>query len=107
MVKNKSLKKVRKKKEEEFAVKFWLVDGFVGILALMIYNFLLYIIEIIGIKGLIGEMENTMGYFCLNSFIDFGFNPNTMTFGLIIVFIVSFFLGIITGHYVRRAKKKH
>ena len=95
----------KSKKQNELTVPFWIVDGFVGVLALMIYNFLLYILTVMGVKGIINQMEDAMGYFGLNSFIDFNFGPATITIGLIFVFIISFFLGIIIGKFVRKRKK--
>lgn len=86
---------------------FWFLDGFVGILALMIYNFVLYILAIsCRVGGIIEKMEGTMGYFMLNSFVDFGFNTFQMSIGLILVFVFSFFLGIFIGNFVRKRRNK-
>lgn len=91
-----------KKKDKEMSIPFWLLDGFVGILALMIYNFCLYLLVMaLGIKGVAEKMNDAMGYFLLNSFIDFGFTTSQMTIGLFLVFIFSFFLGIFVGKIVR------
>ena len=94
------------KKKKELKIPFWIVDGFVGVLALMIYNFILYILTIFGVKGIIGQMEDAMGYFGLNSFIDFGWSANIMTLGLLITFAISFILGMGIGNYVRKRKAK-
>ena len=97
---------VRKKVSEKgLEVPLWLVDGFVGILALMIYNFLLYLLTIAGIRGVIGQIEEAVGYFGLNSFIDFGFNSNEMFLGIVIFFLLAFFLGIGIGNWVRKKKR--
>lgn len=40
----------------------WLLDGCVGILALMIYNFALYFLSGIGIGGIIQRMQDATGY---------------------------------------------
>ena len=94
------------KKKNELKITLWIVDGFVGVLALMIYNFILYILTIFGVKGIIGQMEDAMGYFGLNSFIDFGWSANIMTLGLLITFAISFILGMGIGNYVRKRKAK-
>ncbi len=93
------------KKKTELRVPFWLIDGFVGILALMIYNFLLYILKIIGVKGIIGQIEKAMGYFGMNSFTDLGFTLEAMTIGIVLVFGISFLIGIVMGYYVRKKHK--
>jgi len=95
------------KKSEELVVPFWVIDGFVGILALMIYNFLLYILTIIGIRGIIGKMQDTVGYFGLNTFLDFSFSPGAIALGLILIFALSFIIGIIIGKFVRKRKKRN
>jgi hypothetical protein len=95
-----------KKGEKELEVPFWILDGFVGILALMIYNFCFYFLDTIGIKGIISKIQDTMGYFCLNSFIDLGFTVSQMAIGILTVFILSFCLGILTGSMVRKRKKR-
>jgi len=81
------------------------MDGFVGILALMIYNFLLYLLNTIGIGGALEEMENAMGYFGLNTFIDLQFSVAAMTLGLILMFLVAFLIGIFIGNRVRTKKQ--
>jgi len=100
------MKKQVRKKNKELEVPFWLLDGFVGILALVIYNFCIYMLEVIGIKGLVEKTQESMGYFCLSSFIDLGFTITQMTLGLLTVFILSFMLGVIIGHAVRKRRKK-
>ena len=91
--------------EKELKVDSWVVDGFVGTLALVIYNFILYILTLFGIKGIIDQLEDTMGYFGLNTFLDLGFNPDTMVLGITMSFTFSFLLGIIIGNWVRMKKK--
>lgn len=92
--------------KKEFEIPLWILDGFVGILALMVYNFILYILTIIGVKGIVESMYETMGYFGLNSFVYFGLSPGAMTLGIVIVFAISFVLGIGIGKKVRQ-KKSH
>ncbi|MEK6926725.1 MAG: hypothetical protein AABW50_05600 [Nanoarchaeota archaeon] len=96
---------MKERVKKEFKVPFWIVDGFVGILALMIYNFLLYLLALIGVKGIIESMYETMGYFGLNSFIAFGLSPDSMALGILIVFAVSFLLGAEIGKRVRNKIK--
>ena len=94
---------VRKKKE--LTVPFWLLDGFVGILALMIYNFVLYLITTIGAGGIFNDMQNTMGYFGLLFFIELGFSAAEMSLGIIIIFLVAFILGATIGNFLRQTKR--
>ena len=94
---------LKKKKGQE--IPLWLVDGTVGVLALLIYNFLLYLLKNIG--GIFSQLENSMGYFGLNSFLDFGFNAKEMFLGILIFFIVSFFLGTTIGSYLRKKGKRN
>lgn len=96
---------VKQTNQKELEVPVWTADGFVGILGLMIYNFLLYLLKILGIGGIISKMEDTMGYFTLNTFVDLGFSPSEMFVGLLIIFIISFILGIIIAKVVRKSKK--
>jgi len=105
MVKKKRKVARTNKIQREFEVPLWFIDGFIGILALMIYNFILYILTLIGIKGVVGKIENTMGYFGLNSFIEFGWSPGSITLGIILFFVISFVLGIGIGSYVRKRIK--
>ena len=81
-----------------------LIDGFNGILALMIYNFILYLSKIAGIKGLIGRIENTTGSFCINSFIDFGFNTGFIAIGVFLLFSVTFLLGVMIAKLIRKRR---
>jgi len=95
------------KKRQRKNQNFWVVDGFVGILALVIYNFLLYLLSSIGIKGIILTLQQTMGYFCTNTFIDLKFSTIQIIFSLIIVFAISFLLGIFFSKIVRKRKNKN
>ena len=101
MVRNKPFRRISKTRNKELEAPFWMQDGFVGILALMIYNFLLYVLSKIGVGGIIREMQTSTGYFGLRSFIDLGLDLNGMTIGIIIVFVFCFFLGMIIGNFVR------
>ena len=91
-------------KQKELEVPVWTADGFIGILALMIYNFLLYLLKVLGAGGIISKMEDTMGYFTLNTFVDLGFTPSEMFVGLIIIFVISFLLGVIIAKILRKRK---
>jgi hypothetical protein len=93
------------KKHKELEVPLWVLDGTVGVLALFIYNFLLYLTTIFDIRGIIGEIENSIGYFGLNGFIDFGLSASQMLMGMSLIFLLSFFLGIGMGHLVRKQRK--
>jgi hypothetical protein len=103
MVKKKVLKKALKNKEVELL--WWVVDGFVGFLALMIYSFLLYLLDAAGTGGVIAKMQDAVGYFGLNTFLDFNFTPGAMTLGILIVFAFSFVLGILIGQVVRSKRR--
>lgn len=100
----KKKKKIRARREKELEVPFWLLDGFVGILGLMIYNFVLYLITALGIRGVILEMQNTMGYFGLLFFTELGFTASQMSIGIVFVFLMAFVLGIGIGGYIRKRK---
>ncbi len=91
-----------KKKSQEILII--IRDGLNGILALMIYNFLLYISGLV--NGLTNKIREETGYFYLNSFIDMGFGRNSLIISLIIVFAVAFLLGVITGKIVRKLSHK-
>lgn len=100
------MKKIfRKKSVKELKVPFWLVDGFNGILALMIYNFLLYLSKIYDVGGIIAKLEEASGDFYLNSAIEFGTGNATIIMMLIFVIIFAFILGIIVGDFVRKFRR--
>lgn len=101
-VKNNSVKRSSDKKEMKLPV--WFLDGFVGVLALMIYNFLLYLFVEIGFKGLVKDLEDTMGYFGIKSFLDFGFTAGEISIGVIIIFAIAFIIGIGIGKIVRKRR---
>mgnify|MGYP001576756552 CR=1 FL=1 len=104
MVRKKSKKvlKVNRKKQKELTVPLWLVDGFNGFLALMIYNFILYLSKILRAGGILGKLEESSGYFYLNSAISSGTTKTLMILIVITGFGLSFLLGIIIGSIVRR-----
>ncbi len=85
---------------------WWLVDGFVGILALMIYNFVLYVLTSAGAGGIILNLQDTMGYFGVKSFLDFGFNAGSISIGVLLMFVFSFCLGMAIGNFVRKKRKQ-
>jgi len=91
-----------KKRQTQARLPYPMLDGLVGILALVMYNILLYLIHLLGVRGIVEEMQQTMGYFGMNTFLDLGFAPIQITLGLIIVFGISFFLGTGIGHIVRK-----
>ena len=93
-------------KEKIPRVETWIVNGFLGTLALMIYNFLLYILTQLGTGGFIGKMEEATGYFGLRSFIDFNFSFIASIIGIVIVFAFSFLLGIGIGKIVEKKRRK-
>ncbi len=94
---------VKNKQKREVTVPVWLIDGFVGILALVIYNFALYVLgTILGVGGFISSMEEAMGNFCINSFVYFGLTPSQIAVGLILTFVTAFLIGILIGHFVRK-----
>jgi hypothetical protein len=93
-----------KKEEKEFTLPLWVLDGVVGLLALMIYNFLLYLLDVAGTGGIIKNLHETMGYFGINSFMDLGFEAGTMSIGILIMFGFSFVLGMIIGSIVRKRR---
>lgn len=95
----KRAKKTPKKQEN-----LWVNDGLVGVIALLIYNVLLYFFTSIGIRGIIEEMKQTTGSFLIESFHDFGFGPSQTALGIIIVFVIAFVLGIGIGNLVRKRR---
>lgn len=81
------------------------MDGFNGILALMIYNLLLYLSKLTNVKGVIKEIADTIGYFGFNAFVDLGFSGKSMKIGLISIFLTAFLLGIIIAKIIRKIRK--
>ncbi len=102
MRKKKNSKSAR---QREMKVPFWLVDGFNGFLALMIYNFILYLSKIMRAGGILEKLEESSGYFYLNSAVTFGASKTLMILILIAVIGLTFILGIIIGNFVRRYRK--
>jgi len=96
------VKPKNKNSKREIKVPVWFIDGFVGILALVIYNFLLYFLTALKVGGIIAKIEEAMGYFGLNTFTDLGMSSSSMTLGLIAVFIIAFVIGIVIGDRVRK-----
>jgi len=89
--------------DEELTVPLWFVDGAVGMLGLTLYNFLIYLLAIpFGIGGIVKELEETMGYFGINFFIDLGFTSAEMITGLTVIFTVAFSIGSFVGNRVRK-----
>lgn len=103
-MRNKS-KKVSIKKQKELTLPFWLVNGANGLLALMIYNFILYLSKISHVGGILEKLEESSGYFYLNSIISFGVGRTAMILTVIISFGLSFLLGIIIGNMVKKYRK--
>ncbi|MFA4952820.1 MAG: hypothetical protein WC584_01205 [Candidatus Pacearchaeota archaeon] len=101
-MKKKIRARIINKKNRELKVPLWLVDGFNGLLALMIYNFILYLSKILRAEGILGKLEESSGYFYLNSAITFGATKTLMILILTAVIGLTFILGIIIGNFVRR-----
>ena len=95
----------KQKRERKNRKLIMLLDGFDGILALMIYNILLYLSRVVGIKGFIGRIENTTGYFGFNLFKDIGFSRNYMIIGIIFLFVIAFLIGIGIANLVWKVRK--
>ena len=93
---------VMKRGKKSCKIPVWVMDGFVGILALMIYNFALYLIKISEVGGFFSKMEDAVGYFGVNSFVDFGFSSGEIIFGVFLFFLISFLLGVVIGDKVRK-----
>jgi len=91
--------------KKKLEIPFWIVDGFIGVLALVIYNFVLYVLVQLGTRGIIKKIEDAMGYFLLKTFIDLEFSPITMVFGLTITFVIAFGMGAGISKIVRNKKK--
>ena len=89
------VKPKNKNSKREIKVPVWFIDGFVGILALVIYNFLLYFLTALKVGGIIAKIEEAMGYFGLNTFTDLGMSSSSMTLGLIV--IIGAFYNMFTG----------
>lgn len=105
MIKKKS-KRISIRKQRELKVPLWLVDGFNGILALMIYNFALYLSKVFHFGGIIfSKLEEASGYFYLNSATTFGLSKTLTISILIIVFVFSFVLGMIIGNFIRKHER--
>ena len=104
MVKRK-YKKAYIRRQRELRVPLWLVDGFNGILALMIYNFILYLTRLMRVGGLIGKLEDSSGYFYLNSAATFGLSKTLIILLLFAVFGLTFILGTIIGNIVRKHER--
>lgn len=105
MVKKRS-KKVSIRRDKELKVPLWLIDGFNGILALMIYNFILYLSKVFHFGGIIfSKLEEASGYFYLNSAINFRLSNTLMILTITIVFVFSFVLGICMGKFIRKHER--
>ncbi|MFH1787733.1 MAG: hypothetical protein ABH811_03010 [archaeon] len=98
------MKKGRKKKKYNKKLII-LTDGFNGILALLIYNFLLFLSTNVAVGNFVRKIEGVMGYFGLRSFLEMGFNKNEMITGVIIVFLITFLFGVFISKIVRKIKK--
>ena len=94
-----------RRKIKELKISPWIVDGFNGILGFVIYNFLLYLLKIAGIKGIIGRIVNETGYFYLNTFVDFGLPKISLVSIVIFSFGFAFLLGIGIAKLVRKFRK--
>lgn len=97
--------KKRLNKKKEMTVPLWIMDGFVGVLALFIYNFALYLLTVFGVGGFVAKLEDAVGYFGINSYIDFGFSATGIFFGVVLMFVFAFVVGVITSSIVRKKNK--
>ena len=95
-----------RKRLKELKIPYWIVDGINGILALILYNFILFICKITEIKGIFNEIEEIMGYFGANLFIKLGFNRPAVMLGVISTFLFAFFLGTAIALLIRLIKKE-
>lgn len=94
-----------KENSRELKVPIWLVDGFNGILGLMIYNFVLYLSGLVNVTEFINKIRNDTGYFYLNSAIALGATKALTILTLICVFGLTFMLGIIISNSVRKYRR--
>lgn len=99
-------RKTSKKRKSKKEIPLWFVDGVLGILALVIYNFSLYLIRISGTQGFLREIEKNAGSFGINSFATFNFSETSTIIGVLGIFGFSFFLGICIGNKVRKYRKR-
>ena len=96
----------KENRSQLFKVRWWFVDGCLGVLALMIYNFVLYVLTQSGVDGIISQMQDATGYFYLNSFIDFNFSYFNAIIGLFVVLALTFLLGMFVGRTVRKWRRR-
>jgi len=91
------------KKKEIKETLIFLVDGFTGILAFMIYNLIIYLA---GVNfGIFRRLWYDTGYFYLNTLNHLNLTISGKIILVTIAFIVSFLIGVKTGHLVRRYRK--
>ncbi len=94
-----------RRKIKELKISPWIVDGFNGILALVIYNFILYVSKFIGITNvIIKRMREDTGYFYLNTFVDFGLPKISLIIIVLFSFGFAFLLGVGIAKLIRRFK---
>jgi len=94
-----------KRKSKELEPPLWVLDGFVGVLAFMLYNFTLYLVKIFDIGAFLMQMEQTMGYFGVNAFLDFGLSKSGILTGTVVMFIIAFIIGVLISGIVRKKNK--
>lgn len=95
-----------RRKVHELKLPYWIVDGINGILALVLYNFILFIFKATEIGGIFGEIEEIMGYFGANFFIMLGFSRTAIMLGVISVFLLAFVLGMSIALFIRIMRKE-
>ncbi|MFH1585601.1 MAG: hypothetical protein ABIB79_02450 [archaeon] len=95
-----------RKRIRDLKIPYWIVDGINGILALIIYNFLLFIFRVTEIGGIFGQIEDIMGYFGANLFIRLDFSKPAIMLGIISIFLFSFMLGTGIALLIRILKRE-
>ncbi len=95
-----------RKRHRQLKVPYWIIDGINGILALVIYNFLLFLIRIAEIGGIPDQIEELMGYFGTNLFLKLGFNKPTIMLGVISIFLLAFVLGMSIALMIRIMRRE-
>lgn len=89
------------KRVKEIKLPYWVMDGANGVLALVIYNFALFISDVSGIGGIVAEIERVMGYFGLNMFLKFTNTKLELLLEVVLVFLFVFILAIIIARLIR------
>jgi len=86
-------------KEKNLKIPLWVRDGTNGILGLVIYNFLLYLLTISNSQNFLKNMQDTTGSFYITTFSTLGIN---LTISTIFIFAFAFLLGVLVAKQVRK-----